>query len=247
MTLLAIYQMDPNNFDVHISNQSRDDQIEQIDNFLDDLGSGLHQTDNLFDQMVYPSNDHAGFQPVLDYPIEKTIERQQKNECSNAYQSPPPPPPPLPPITAAEIVQRPPPSYDAIASESKVSPPRLDCPSHSATHVKPPKRTYRPSRPRSGPYEKYKDESGKIRVEKISDPTEREKVLEKREKNRIAAEKARYKKKERIDTLEEEKTNLENHIRAANDDYAKTKRYLDLLKVSFHEHEKVCHFKKMHP
>jgi len=39
MTLLAIYQtMDPNNFDIHISNQSRNDQIEQIDNFLDDLG-----------------------------------------------------------------------------------------------------------------------------------------------------------------------------------------------------------------
>ena len=82
---------------------------------------------------------------------------------------------------------------------------------------------------------------------KISDPTEREKVLEKREKNRIAAEKARYKKKERIDTLEEQMTNLESLIGAADDDYARTKRYLDLLRVSFQEHEKVCHFKKMHP
>jgi len=249
MTLLAIYQtMDPNNFDIHISNQSRNDQIEQIDNFLDDLGSGQqYQTDDLFDQMVYQSNDHAGFQPVMDYQLEKTVKQQQKNECPSAYQSAPPPPPSLPPITAAEIVQRPPPSYEAIASESKVSPPRIECPSQPTTHVKPPKRTSRPSRVRSGPYEKYKDESGKIRVEQISDPTEREKVLEKREKNRIAAEKARYKKKERIDTLEEKKSDLEAMIRAADDDYAKTKRYLDLLKVSFQEHEKVCHFKKMHP
>lgn len=197
--------------------------------------------------MVYQSNDHAGFQPVMDYQLEKTVKQQQKNECPSAYQSAPPPPPSLPPITAAEIVQRPPPSYEAIASESKVSPPRIECPSQPTTHVKPPKRTSRPSRVRSGPYEKYKDESGKIRVEQISDPTEREKVLEKREKNRIAAEKARYKKKERIDTLEEKKSDLEAMIRAADDDYAKTKRYLDLLKVSFQEHEKVCHFKKMHP
>ena len=37
-----------------------------------------------------------------------------------------------------------------------------------------------------------------IQTVQIVDPNEREKVLEKREKNRVAAEKARYKKKERM-------------------------------------------------
>ena len=163
-----------------------------------------------------------------------------------------------------------------------VSPPRVETSVQIVTTTA--KRTYRPStstRVRSGPYEKYKDESGKIRVEQVKnhskiiyslfrliinervwitlvqkliqtiqivDPNEREKVLEKREKNRVAAEKARYKKKERIDTLETEKNRLDDLIKAADDELSKKRRYLDLLKVSFQEHEKVCHFftKKIH-
>ena len=87
-----------------------------------------------------------------------------------------------------------------------------------------------------------------IQTIQIVDPNEREKVLEKREKNRVAAEKARYKKKERIDTLETEKNRLDDLIKAADDELSKKRRYLDLLKVSFQEHEKVCHFftKKIH-
>lgn len=242
MTLLAIYQMEQNNFDNFIinseSNQNENEQIEQIDTFLEDLGTGqqFNQTDDLFDQIVYRPGEYSVRQLSRE-------ESSPKMECS--YHSPPPP---LPSITTAEVVHNPPPSYDAIASESKVSPPRVDTSVQIVTTTA--KRTYRPStsRVRSGPYEKYKDESGKIRVEQIIDPNEREKVLEKREKNRVAAEKARYKKKERIDTLETEKKRLDDLIKATDDELSKKRRYLDLLKVSFQEHEKVCHFftKKIH-
>ena len=95
------------------------DSVVTTTNALPEGSGQQYQTDDLFDQMVYQSNDHAGFQPVMDYPSLKTVKQQQKNECPSAYQSAPPPPPSLPPITAAEIVQRPPPSYEAIASESK--------------------------------------------------------------------------------------------------------------------------------
>merc|ERR1712235_176670 len=114
----------------------------------------------------------------------------------------------------------------------------------STSKSTPKNRHYRGGRIRSGPYEKYKDESGKIKVEEISDPIERERVLEKREKNRIAAEKARQKKRERIDELEREKKRLEELIAASDLDATRIQRNLDYLRVSFQEHEKVCCFKK---
>ena len=79
---------------------------------------------------------------------------------------------------------------------------------------------------------------------KIADPIERERVLEKREKNRVAAEKARQKKRERIDELEREKKRLEELIAASDLDAVRIQRNLDYLRVSFQEHEKVCCFKK---
>ena len=79
---------------------------------------------------------------------------------------------------------------------------------------------------------------------KIDDPIERERVLEKREKNRVAAEKARQKKRERIDELEREKKRLEEMIAASDLDAVRIQRNLDYLRVSFQEHEKVCCFKK---
>jgi len=115
-------------------------------------------------------------------------------------------------------------------------------PSTSKSNTK--NRHYRGGRIRSGPYEKYKDESGKIKVEEIADPIERERVLEKREKNRVAAEKARQKKRERIDELEREKKRLEELIAASDLDATRIQRNLDYLRVSFQEHEKVCCFKK---
>ena len=73
---------------------------------------------------------------------------------------------------------------------------------------------------------------------------ERERVLEKREKNRIAAEKARHKKKEKIDELEREKMKLQHLIQMSDLEELKVRRNLDYLRVSFQEHEKVCRFKK---
>ena len=79
---------------------------------------------------------------------------------------------------------------------------------------------------------------------KIADPAERERVLEKREKNRVAAEKARFKKRERIDELEKEKKRIEDLISMEDSGIVKVKLLLDTLRVSFQEHEKVCRFKK---
>lgn len=223
MTLLVNYNMDQNNFDNF--GFSDNQHGTEVDPFLENLGSSRtdQQLDDIFGQMLYPD-------PKAE------VHHQQ------AFHPSPPPPP----ITTAEVVHKPPPSYDAIAIESRVSPPRIETP---VVLSKPPLKsvgTYRSSRVRSGPYEKYKDESGKICVEQIADPNERVRVLEKREKNRVAAEKARHKKKEKIETLEAEKCRLEAIIREADEELARKKRHLDLLKVSFQEHEKVCHFKKVH-
>lgn len=158
-------------------------------------------------------------------------------------------------IIPAEIAKNPPPAYENVVFTDQGSP--MSDISHlsgeSISFQKQPvktlsksgqSRSYRTSRIRSGPYEKYKDESGKIKVEEISDPVERERVLEKREKNRVAAEKARHKKRERIDELEREKRRLEDLIAASDLDAVRIQRNLDYLRVSFQEHEKVCCFKK---
>jgi len=155
-------------------------------------------------------------------------------------------------IIPAEVAKNPPPAYENVVSTDQGS-PMSDCshssrisgeliPSTSKPSTK--NRHYRGGRIRSGPYEKYKDESGKIKVEEIADPIERERVLEKREKNRVAAEKARQKKRERIDELEREKKRLEELIAASDLDAVRIQRNLDYLRVSFQEHEKVCCFKK---
>jgi len=219
MTLLVNYNMDQNNFDNFGFSDNQHD-AQQVDPFLENLGSSrTDQLDDIFGQMLYP-----------DPKAEQTF-----------HPSPPPPP-----ITTTEVVHKPPPSYDAIAIESRVSPPRIERPVVLSSPVVKSAGTYRSSRVRSGPYEKYKDESGKICVEQIADPNERVRVLEKREKNRVAAEKARHKKKEKIETLETEKRRLEAIIREADEELSRKQRHLDLLKVSFQEHEKVCHFKKVH-
>ena len=74
-----------------------------------ELGTGqqFNQTDDLFDQIVYRPGEYSARQVSQE-------ESSPKMECS--YPSPPPPPPS---ITTAEVVHNPPPSYDAIASESK--------------------------------------------------------------------------------------------------------------------------------
>ena len=78
----------------------------------------------------------------------------------------------------------------------------------------------------------------------ISDPAERERVLEKREKNRVAAEKARFKKRVRIDELEREKQKIEEVIASEDIQLSRIKTLLGTLRVAFQEHDRVCRFKK---
>jgi len=154
----------------------------------------------------------------------------------------------------SEVAKAPPPSYQDVfrSDDSPMSDVSGDISSHRSTPTSSNSRSnsqskksqYRSSRPRSGPYEKYKDESGKIKVDEISDPAERERVLEKREKNRVAAEKARQKKRIRIDELEREKQKIENIIELEDLKIGKIKMVLGTLRVAFQEHDRVCRFKK---
>merc|ERR1712110_34464 len=154
----------------------------------------------------------------------------------------------------SEVAKAPPPSYQDVfrSDDSPMSDVSGDISSHRSTPTSSNSRSnsqskksqYRSSRPRSGPYEKYKDESGKIKVDEISDPAERERVLEKREKNRVAAEKARQKKRIRIDELEREKRKIENIIELEDLKIGKIKMVLGTLRVAFQEHDRVCRFKK---
>jgi len=193
---------------------------ETYDPFSDPTNTTLEE---LIDQVVFP---------------ESTTKEYSPSTASRLYPSPPPPP-----VPTVEVAQKPPPAYENFAQKSRASTPTNDQSSRLSPKNSS-RRMYQSHRVRSGPYEKYKDESGKIQVDQIADPEERERVLEKREKNRIAAEKARTKKKTKIDFLEGEKRRLSALIDAEDAELMRKRRKLDLLKVSFQEHEKVCSFKQ---
>jgi len=193
---------------------------ETYDPFSDPTNTTLEE---LIDQVVFPESSTKEYSP---------------SNASSMYPSPPPPP-----IPTVEVAQKPPPAYENFAQQSRAATPVNEQSSRLSPKTLP-RRGYQSQRIRSGPYEKYKDESGKIQVDQIADPEERERVLEKREKNRIAAEKARTKKKTKIDFLESEKRRLLALIDAEDAELTTKRRKLDLLKVSFQEHEKVCSFKQ---
>jgi hypothetical protein len=133
-----------------------------------------------------------------------------------------------------------PPSYDEIKHERISGSPQSD----SSQPM--PGSTGHPPRFIAGPYGKFKDDSGKIDIGKITDPAERRKVLEKREKNRIAAARARNRKREKTEDLEEEKAQLSQQISGLD---AETQRLRDLrntLNVVLNEHDKLCPFLRNH-
>ena len=76
----------------------------------------------------------------------------------------------------------------------------------------------------------------------INDPEEKRKVLEKREKNRIAAARARNRKKERTEELEEQESLLRSRIAATESDLERLRHLRHKLHVVSQEHEKLCQF-----
>lgn len=95
---------------------------------------------------------------------------------------------------------------------------------------------------RSGPYDRFKDNSGKINVALIDDNTEKQRVLEKRRKNRRAAARSRTKKKERIDELESEKNSLERELWEYNNEIEILTRKRNNLRIAAEEHHRICEY-----
>jgi chromosome segregation ATPase len=74
----------------------------------------------------------------------------------------------------------------------------------------------------------------------INDPGEREKVLEKRTKNRMAASRSREKKTKKIKELETEKEQLETELRQIEFRTSELERTRNRLMIVWGEHEKIC-------
>lgn len=137
-----------------------------------------------------------------------------------------------------------PPPYETVKNERvNVSPVQdIELPSYSGSIVRYNQNRSRPGRHERGPYGQYKDDSGKIDITKINDPEEKRKVLEKREKNRIAAARARNRKKERTEELEEQESLLRSRIAATESDLERLRHLRHKLHVVSQEHEKLCQF-----
>jgi hypothetical protein len=136
-----------------------------------------------------------------------------------------------------EPAQEAPPPYDTVKNERFTESP----PSDSSTTM-PHARTQleRPSRFNAGPYGRFKDDSGKIDIHQIPDQNERRKVLEKREKNRIAAARARNRKREKTEILEDEKAKIQSQINTVQDETQRLRNLRNTLRVVANEHDKLC-------
>lgn len=229
-----------NNFNHNSSptnNRSNDENYvrDELDIILRGQNNYENSLENLFEHI---DTSQQPAQPAIRMAISQTnLNESQSLTAGYEIQS--------------EVAKAPPPSYQDVfrSDDSPMSDVSGDISSHRSTpnsnsNSQSRKSQYRPTRPRSGPYEKYKDESGKIKVDEISDPAERERVLEKREKNRVAAEKARFKKRVRIDELEREKQKIEEVIASEDIQLSRIKTLLGTLRVAFQEHDRVCRFKK---
>lgn len=69
---------------------------------------------------------------------------------------------------------------------------------------------------------------------------ERRKVLEKREKNRVAAARARTRKREKTDVLEEEKAKIESEMSLVQRETQRLQNLRNTLRVVSNEHDKLC-------
>jgi hypothetical protein len=228
-----------NNLTNHNSSPSNNQSIDvrdELDIILRGQNNYENSLENLFEHI---DTSQQPTQPAIRMAISQTNPNESQSLTSVGYE------------IQSEVAKAPPPSYQDVfrSDDSPMSDVSGDICSNRLTpnsnsNSQSRKSQYRPTRPRSGPYEKYKDESGKIKVDEISDPAERERVLEKREKNRVAAEKARYKKRIRIDELEREKQKIEEVIAAEDIQLSRIKMLLGTLRVAFQEHDRVCRFKK---
>jgi len=101
------------------------------------------------------------------------------------------------------------------------------------------------SKRRPGPYDNLKDPSGKINLELISDECERNRVKDKRLKNRQAAEKSRKRKKEQTERLESDATRLRIDNEQIVSELARLKQLARKLRAVQSEHEKICEFSQV--
>jgi hypothetical protein len=151
-----------------------------------------------------------------------------------------------------EPAQEAPPPYDAIKNERFTESPQSDSPTHFSQSSRVSQSNHRSvsssvnSRFSAGPYGRFKDDSGKIDIHQIPDETERKKVLEKREKNRIAAARARNRKREKTEILEEEKANVQNQINSVDIETQRLTNLRNTLRVVANEHDKLCPYLAKH-
>lgn len=127
-----------------------------------------------------------------------------------------------------EQAQEAPPPYDTVKNERITESPQSDSGRD------------RPQRLYAGPYGRFKDDSGKIDIHQIPDMNERRKVLEKREKNRVAAARARTRKREKTDVLEEEKAKIESEMSLVQRETQRLQNLRNTLRVVSNEHDKLC-------
>ena len=121
--------------------------------------------------------------------------------------------------------------------------------------------TQRANKRRPGPYDRIKDQSGKINLElvgilrdplnkgppvngfiQIHDAEERKRVQDKRLKNRVAAEKSRTRKKEQTRRLEDDANRLRLDNEHVTNELQQLKQLARKLRVVQSEHEKLCEF-----
>lgn len=91
-----------------------------------------------------------------------------------------------------------------------------------------------------GHYDHYKDTSGKINLELISDEMERARVEAKRVKNREAAAKSRAKKKKQTEALEKKVGVLRAATNEVSDEIHLLREQANGLRAILSEHERLC-------
>jgi len=91
-----------------------------------------------------------------------------------------------------------------------------------------------------GHYDHYKDTSGKINLELISDEMERARVEAKRVKNREAAAKSRAKKKKQTEALEKKVGTLRAATTEVTDEVVLLRDQASTLRAILDEHERLC-------
>jgi len=97
-----------------------------------------------------------------------------------------------------------------------------------------------PRRVKGGHYDHYKDTSGKINLELISDEMERARVEAKRVKNREAAAKSRAKKKKQTEALEKKVGTLRAATTEVTDEVVLLRDQASTLRAILDEHERLC-------